>query len=132
MTEQELIEAAAHVRENAYAPYSQFKVGAALLTTSGDMFVGCNVENSSYGLTVCAERNAIAAMIAAGQTKFEKIVVAASPLASPCGACRQAIVEFGADTEVIRRVIFIGWPDSWKLTSTIDGSQGFSRVNSAR
>ncbi len=101
MTEQELIEAAAHVRENAYAPYSQFKVGAALLTTSGDMFVGCNVENSSYGLTVCAERNAIAAMIAAGQTKFEKIVVAASPLASPCGACRQAIVEFGADTEVI-------------------------------
>ena len=101
MTEQELIAAALSVRENAYAPYSKFKVGAAILTTKGDLFTGCNVENSSYGLAICAERHAIGAMVAAGQTSFSKIVVAATPLASPCGACRQFIVEFGANIEVV-------------------------------
>ena len=101
MTEKELIRAALEVRERAYAPYSKFNVGAAILTESGKLFVGCNVENSSYGLSICAERNAIGAMVASGFSRIQKIVVAASPLASPCGACRQSIVEFGSEIEVV-------------------------------
>lgn len=101
MTEQELITAAIEVRKNAYAVYSNFLVGCALQTAEGNVYTGCNVENSSYGLSICAERNAIGKLIAAGERHIERIVVAASPLASPCGACRQFIVEFGADIEVI-------------------------------
>jgi len=101
LTEAELIRIAIQVRGNAYAPYSKFAVGAALLTKSGKLFTGCNVENSSYGLTVCAERNAIGAMVVAGRQDLAKVVVAASPLASPCGACRQSIVEFGTEIEVV-------------------------------
>lgn len=101
MTETELVQVALQARKNAHAPYSKFAVGAALLTKSGKLFTGCNVENSSYGLTVCAERNAIGAMIVAGHHDLEKVVVAASPLASPCGACRQSIVEFGTDIEIV-------------------------------
>ena len=101
MKEHELIEAALSVRHNAYAPYSKFKVGAALVSKNGDLFTGCNVENSSYGLAICAERHAVGAMVAAGIREFDKIVVAASPLASPCGACRQFIIEFGDGIEVV-------------------------------
>lgn len=101
MTEQELIQAAIDVRVRAYAPYSKFKVGAAILTKSGELFVGCNVENGSYGLSICAERQAIGAMVASGFSKIETIIVAASPLASPCGACRQSIVEFGSEIQVV-------------------------------
>lgn len=101
MTEAELIQVAINVRGNAHAPYSKFAVGAALLTKSGKLFTGCNVENSSYGLTVCAERNAIGAMVVAGCQDLAKVVVAASPLASPCGACRQSIVEFGTEIEIV-------------------------------
>ena len=101
-TEKRLIEAAIRARERAYAPYSKFKVGAALLLSDGKTIVtGCNVENASYGLAICAERNAICAAVAAGHQEFIAIVVAASPLASPCGACRQFIVEFGKSIEVI-------------------------------
>ena len=96
-----LIEVALKVREHAYAPYSEFLVGAAVLTDDGNIFVGCNVENASYGLAICAERNAIAAAVAAGKQKFIAIAVAATPLASPCGACRQFIFEFGDDIQVI-------------------------------
>jgi cytidine deaminase len=97
-----LIEQALHAREQAYAPYSNFKVGAALLLDDGESVVtGCNVENASYGLAICAERNAICAAVAEGRQKFSAIVVAATPLASPCGACRQFIVEFGKDIEVV-------------------------------
>lgn len=101
MTERDLIQTALEVRSKAYAPYSNFKVGASILTESGDLYVGCNVENSSYGLSICAERHAIGTMVADGNTKIAKIVVAASPLASPCGACRQFIVEFGTDIEIV-------------------------------
>lgn len=101
MTEAELIQVAIQARGNAHAPYSKFAVGAALLTKTGKLFTGCNVENSSYGLTICAERNAIGAMVVAGHQDLEKVVVAASPLASPCGACRQSIVEFGTEIEVV-------------------------------
>ena len=101
-TENLLIKKAIEVRDRAYAPYSSFKGGAALLLADGETVItGCNVENASYGLAICAERNAICAAVAAGHPKFAAIVVAASPLASPCGACRQFIVEFGKQIEVI-------------------------------
>ena len=94
---QKLIESAIRARLAAYAPYSHFQVGAALLCEDGETFTGCNVENLSYGLTICAERNAIGAAVAAGRQKFVAIAVAADsdlPI-SPCGACRQVMCEFG-------------------------------------
>lgn len=91
-----LLEAAAAVRANAYAPYSRFKVGAALKTPSGQVFVGCNVENVASPEGTCAEAGAIAAMIAAGETSFiEVAVIADSPdPVPPCGGCRQKLAEF--------------------------------------
>ncbi len=99
--EQVLIDAAANARLKAYAPYSKFRVGAALLLPDGQIVAGCNVENASYGLAICAERSAICTAVTMGHREFEAIAVAASPLASPCGACRQFIVEFGKDIEVV-------------------------------
>ena len=92
-----LLDEARRVRENAYAPYSGFKVGAALRTPSGKVFTGCNVENVAYPEGTCAEAGAIAAMIAAGETKLESIaVIADSPTpVTPCGGCRQKLAEFG-------------------------------------
>jgi cytidine deaminase len=87
----------------AYAPYSRFRVGAALLTRSGKIFTGCNVENASYGLTNCAERTAVFQMVAAGERELAAIVIytpTATPTA-PCGACRQVLNEFNPDAEVI-------------------------------
>lgn len=92
-----LVDEAWAARERAYAPYSNFKVGAALLAEDGRVFRGCNVENLSYGLTICAERVAIGAAVAAGVTKFAGVAVVADtdvPI-SPCGACRQVLSEFG-------------------------------------
>ena len=97
----ELIDAAIEVRQQSYSPYSEFKVGAALLCKDGTVYTGCNVENASYGLAICAERNAICQAVADGQREFEAIAIAASPLASPCGACRQFIVEFGKHIRVV-------------------------------
>jgi cytidine deaminase len=91
-----LMEAAWQVRERAYAPYSNFQVGAAVMAADGRIFVGCNVENVSYGLTNCAERVAIGAAVAAGVREFLGIAVVADtkvPI-SPCGACRQVLAEF--------------------------------------
>ena len=102
-TDDELIAAAWKVREMAYAPYSNFRVGAALLAGDGRIFPGCNVENISYGLTNCAERVAMGAAIAAGARSFEKVVVVADtakPI-SPCGACRQVLAEFGVKTVIL-------------------------------
>ena len=92
-----LVEAAAAVREKAHAPYSGFRVGAAVLGADGRVHIGCNVENASYGLSVCAERHAIAAAVAAGEERIEALAVVTDtdPPASPCGACRQVLVEFG-------------------------------------
>src|ERR1700722_8492584 len=98
----ELVSAARQVRENAYAPYSHFQVGAALRTASGRVFCGCNVENLSFGLTVCAERAAVFAAIAAGETQFEAIAVVADSIqpVTPCGACRQVLAEFSGDLKI--------------------------------
>ncbi|MBN1270091.1 MAG: cytidine deaminase [Kiritimatiellae bacterium] len=94
---EKLLKAAAEAARRAYAPYSRFKVGAALLTRSGRVFTGCNVENASYGLTICAERSAAFAAIAAGQRSFVAIAIVANARAMPypCGACRQVLHEFG-------------------------------------
>ena len=101
-TEKELVEAALEVREKAYAPYSNFKVGAAIRTKEGKVYVGCNVESASYGLTVCAERVAIWKSISEGKHKITQIAVVADTeeLTPPCGVCRQIIWEFGGDIPV--------------------------------
>lgn len=96
----ELIEAARAVRTKAYAPYSHFQVGAAILGANGQIYTGVNVENASFGLTVCAERNAIGAMVADGETKTTAVVVATSNGVTPCGACRQVLLEFGDDVPI--------------------------------
>ena len=96
MDQTPLIRAAIKARESAHAPYSGFAVGAALLCEDGSVFTGCNVENLSFGLTMCAERVAVGAAVAAGKREFRCIAVAADTdeVISPCGACRQVLAEF--------------------------------------
>jgi len=98
-----LVTAALAVRENAHAPYSKFKVGAALEDETGRVHTGCNVENVTYGLTMCAERVAVFKAVSEGARKFRRIAVAADTdvLTPPCGACRQTLWEFCGDIEVI-------------------------------
>jgi cytidine deaminase len=98
-----LLSAALAVRENAFAPYSKFRVGAALEDTEGRIHTGCNVENATYGLTVCAERVAVFKAISEGVRRFRRIAVAADTddLTPPCGACRQILWEFCGDVEIV-------------------------------
>lgn len=99
-----LVAAARAVRKRAHAPYSKFQVGAAVLDERGRVHVGCNVENASYGLTICAERNAVAAAVTAGARKVRAVAVVTPtrPAGTPCGACRQVLAEFaGDDTPVL-------------------------------
>jgi cytidine deaminase len=100
VTPQALVAEALAARKLAYAPYSRFAVGAALLCGDGTIVRGCNVENVSYGLTVCAERAAFFAAIALGQREFVALALATGPGATPCGACRQVAREFAADMQV--------------------------------
>ena len=101
----ELVAAARDAASRAYSPYSRFKVGAAVLTRSGEIFSGCNVENASYGLTICAERNAVFQAVSRGSGALSiRAVVVYTPTeapTAPCGACRQVINEFGPDARVI-------------------------------
>jgi len=94
MTPEDLIAVAVDARERAYAPYSRFAVGAALLGSSGTIYAACNVENGSYGLSICAERAAIFKAVSEGEQQFEAIAVVTSNGGSPCGACRQVLAEF--------------------------------------
>ena len=97
----ELIGLAREARARAYAPYSNFAVGAALLGASGRVYTGCNVENVSYGLTICAERVAVGRAVSEGEREFVAVAVVTQNGASPCGACRQVLSEFGPDMQVV-------------------------------
>ncbi len=113
--QEKLLDAAQTARENSYSPYSKFKVGAAVLASDGSIFVGTNIENASYGLTVCAERNAIFAAVSAGKRKFRALALITQKLPgldfnSPCGACRQVMSEFIA-------------PDAPILIAVLDGGK---------
>jgi cytidine deaminase len=96
----ELIERALEIRAKAYAPYSKYKVGASLLTKTGEFFDGVNVENAVYSMTICAERNAVFQAVTHGHHTFQAIAVATDNGGSPCGSCRQVLSEFGSDIEV--------------------------------
>jgi cytidine deaminase len=99
----DLVARARAAMRNAHAPYSEFHVGAAIEAADGSIHVGCNVESASYGLTICAERMALGAAVAAGAKALRRVVVTTDvdPPAAPCGACRQLLAEFGLDLEVI-------------------------------
>lgn len=103
VTRTELVALALAAREHAYAPYSRFKVGAALVTASGRVFTGCNVENASYSHTCCAERTAVFKAVSEGERDIVGIAIVTDtlPPASPCGSCRQVLHEFGADAFVV-------------------------------
>jgi len=100
---EELLAAARQAREQAYAPYSNFRVGAAVLSAGGRIFSGCNVENASLGMTCCAERSAVFAMVAAGEREIREILVIgeSEEFTPPCGACRQVIAEFAPPSAVV-------------------------------
>lgn len=114
VTPTELVQLARTARQQAYAPYSHYRVGAAVLTADGEIFVGCNVENAEFGSTVCAERVAVWSAVAAGHREFTMLAVVTSNAGAPCGSCRQVLVEFApdmtvfiADTERIHRQLTV-------------------------
>lgn len=114
ISSQQLIAVARSARQQAYAPYSSYHVGAAVLTLGGDIIVGCNVENASYGGTICAERVALTAAVAQGKRQFSAIAVVTEDGASPCGLCRQVMYELGPQMDV-----FIADGDGNVRTTTV-------------
>lgn len=100
-TRRHLIAAASEARANAYVPYSRYPVGAAILTASGAVFTGCNVENATYGATICGERTATVKAISEGERDFQAVAVVTSNGASPCGICRQVLYEFGPEMTIV-------------------------------
>jgi cytidine deaminase len=119
-----LITAARTAQAQAYAPYSHFRVGAALEAADGTVFLGCNVENASYGLTICAERAAICAAVSAGVKRFRRAVVVSDvdPPAAPCGACRQVLAEFGLDLPI--EAVGSKRTMSWRLAELLPAAFG--------
>lgn len=113
--QQQLAEAAFAARLRAYAPYSKFLVGAAVLAEDGTITSGANVENASYGLTICAERVAVTAAVAAGARKLVAVAIATAGAASPCGACRQVLAEFGGAMDVL--LVDADEPDKVRATT---------------
>ena len=121
-----LVDEARAVRENAYAPYSKFKVGAAVRTDSGEVFVGCNVENVASPEGTCAEAGAIAAMVAAGHTRLTEVaVIAESPApVTPCGGCRQKLIEFAAPDARIVMATTSGATQEMNVSELLPGAFG--------
>ena len=99
--DRELVKLAAEARSKAYAPYSEYPVGAALRTESGNVFTGVNVENAAFPLSMCAERSAVFSAVTAGEKKFQAVAVATRNGGAPCGSCRQVLSEFGLETRVL-------------------------------
>jgi len=122
----DLRQAAIDVRENAYAPYSGFKVGAAFVAGSGTVYVGCNVENAAYPEGTCAEAGAIAAMVAAGETTLrEAYVIADSPTpVAPCGGCRQKLSEFGSGDVTVTLATMGGAEEATTIAALLPGAFG--------
>jgi len=127
-----LLARAREARTHAYAPYSRFPVGAALLTEDGEVFAGCNVENASFGLTICAERVALQKAVSEGRRRFRAIAVTGPeddvPLA-PCGACRQVLYEFGADLAVVMPSGTGGEPAVTSLRTLLPGAFESERLH---
>jgi len=113
---QELVATARAARERAYAPYSGFKVGAAVETGSGTIYGGCNIENASYSLTICAERVAIFKALAAGEREVTALAIVSEPGAPPCGACRQVLAEFAPRPEEVTVVVVNGRGEERRFT----------------
>lgn len=103
MSNEKLLQSAREALQHSYSPYSRFRVGAALLTSSGKVFTGCNIENSSFSLTICAERTALFKAVSEGEISFSKILIVsdADDFISPCGACRQVISDLAGNVEII-------------------------------
>ncbi len=125
MNNQELIKYALEAREKSYSPYSKFKVGAAILTRSGKVFTGCNIESSSYTPTICAERTALSKCVSEGHTDLEKIAVVGSleKISYPCGVCRQFLREFGDDIIIISATSENNYTE-YKLSALLPNSFG--------
>ena len=130
MNKEELLQKAREAKDLAYSPYSNFKVGAALLTTDGQIFIGCNIENVSYGLTNCAERTAIFKAVSEGHRSFKALAISSSESPKkpifPCGACRQVIVQFSKDLE-----IYIDGDDTvYKISDLLPKSFNYEQMKS--
>ena len=129
----QLIAAAIAARQRAYSKYSDFLVGAALLTADGQIYGGCNVENVSYGLTNCAERTAVFSAIAAGQRQFELLAIASQGGVTPCGACRQVLAEFAPELPIL--LVDVDRPDEYKranLRDLLPGAFTFQRTRNEK